>query len=289
MNSPTQSPMHSPIEIARNYVDIGIHKTNLSAFKMVLLGIFAGMFIGFAGIASTTATSTISNISVAKLVGAIVFPAGMAMVLIAGSELFTGNTLIIIAVLEKKVRVMRMLKNWFFVFVGNFIGAALVAIFVVAGNTPELFDGRLAESIVAAGAARCNLTIMESFIRGILCNILVCIAVWMAFASKDVSGKLITSFWPILVFVLCGFEHSVADVYFGVAALLTAEKFQIMAEGLNWSNFLFVNLIPVTLGNIVGGAGVVGFGYWLTYLHQTPYTHNSVEEEQEEMDIAEEY
>lgn len=281
--------MHSPLEIARNYIEVGIHKTNLSAFKMVILGFFAGMFIGFAGIASTTASSTIAVASVAKLVGAIVFPAGMAMVLIAGSELFTGNNLIIIAVLEKKVTVGKMLKNWFFVFVGNFLGAAFVAILVVYGHTPNLFGGDLAQAIVNAGKSRTDLTVMDSFVRGILCNTLVCIAVWMSFAAKQVSGKLLTSFWPVMLFVLCGFEHCVADMYFGVAALLTSAEYGIAAEGLTWFNFLIKSLVPVTLGNIVGGAGIVGFGYWMIYLHRTPYAHTTVESEQEEIDIAEEY
>lgn len=281
--------MHSPLEIARNYIEVGIHKTNLSAFKMVILGFFAGMFIGFAGIASTTASSTIAVASVAKLVGAIVFPAGMAMVLIAGSELFTGNNLIIIAVLEKKVTVGKMLKNWFFVFVGNFLGAAFVAILVVYGHTPNLFGGDLAQAIVNAGRSRTDLAVMDSFVRGILCNILVCIAVWMSFAAKQVSGKLLTSFWPVMLFVLCGFEHCVADMYFGVAALLTSAEYGIAAEGLTWFNFLIKSLLPVSLGNIVGGAGIVGFGYWMIYLHRTPYAHTTVESEQEEIDIAEEY
>lgn len=281
--------MHSPLEIARNYVEVGIHKTNLSAFKMIILGFFAGMFIGFAGIASTTASSTIAAASVAKLTGALVFPAGMAMVLIAGSELFTGNNLIIIAVLEKKVSVLKMLKNWLFVYLGNFAGAAFVAVMVVYGNTPNLFGGALAGAIVSAGAARTSLTVCEAFIRGILCNILVCIAVWMSFAAKKVSGKLMTSFWPVMVFVLCGFEHSIADMYFGTAALLTSARFGIAAEGLTWFNFIFKALLPITLGNIVGGAGIVGFGYWLIYLHQTPYANTTVESEQNEIDIAEEY
>lgn len=281
--------MHSPLEIARNYVEVGIHKTNLSAFKMIILGFFAGMFIGFAGIASTTASSTIAVASVAKLTGALVFPAGMAMVLIAGSELFTGNNLIIIAVLEKKVSVLKMLKNWLFVYIGNFLGAAFVAVMVVYGNTPNLFGGALAGAIVSAGAARTSLTVCEAFIRGILCNILVCIAVWMSFAAKKVSGKLMTSFWPVMVFVLCGFEHSIADMYFGTAALLTSARFGIEAEGLTWFNFIFKALLPITLGNIVGGAGIVGFGYWLIYLHQTPYANTTVESEQNEIDIAEEY
>lgn len=281
--------MHSPLEIARNYIEVGIHKVNLSIFKMILLGFFAGMFIGFAGIASTTASSTIASASVAKLVGAMVFPAGMAMVLIAGSELFTGNNLIIIAALEKKITIRKMLKNWLFVYIGNFLGASFVAVLVVYGHTPELFGGVLAQAIVTAGKSRTDLNFSESFIRGILCNILVCIAVWMSFAAKRVSGKLLTSFWPIMLFVLCGFEHSIADMYFGVAALLTSAEYGITAESLTWGNFFLRNLLPVTLGNIVGGAGIVGFGYWVIYLHQTPYARTTVTSEQEEIDIAEEY
>lgn len=210
------------------------------------------------------------------------------MVLIAGSELFTGNTLIIISVLEKKVSILKMLKSWLIVYLANFLGAAFVACLVVYGGTPGLFQGALAEAIVNAGTARTNLTFMEGFIRGILCNLLVCIAVWMAFSSKNVSGKVLISFWPIMLFVLCGFEHCVADMYFGVAALLTAEKYGIVAEGLTWDNFLFGSMVPITLGNIVGGM-IVGIGYWLSYLHRTPYSHTSVETEQKEIDIAEEY
>lgn len=281
--------MHSPLEIARNYVEVGIHKTNLSVFKMILLGFFAGMFIGFAGIASTTASSTITAASAAKLVGACVFPAGMAMVLVAGSELFTGNNLIIIAVLEGKVSVFKMLKNWLFVYMGNFLGASFVAILVVYGHTPDLFGGVLAQAVVNAGKTRTDLSVMEAFIRGILCNILVCTAVWMSFAAKRVSGKLLTSFWPVMLFVLCGFEHSVADMYFGVASLLASAEYGIAAEGLTWANFLFKSLLPITLGNIAGGAGIVGAGYWLIYLRHTPYAQTTVESEQEEIDIAEEY
>ena len=281
--------MHSPLEIARNYIEVSIHKTNLSAFKMVILGMFAGFFIGFAGIASTTAASTVGNPSLAKLVGAMVFPAGMAMVLIAGSELFTGNTLIILAVLERKISVMRMLKSWLFVFIGNFIGAAMVAVGVVLGHTPDLFGADLAASVVAAGASRCNLGFGEAVVRGILCNVLVCIAVWMSFAAKNVSGKLLTSFWPVMVFVLCGFEHSVADMYFGTAALLASLEYGITAEGLSVLNFFVNCIIPVTIGNIIGGAGIVGFGYWLGYIRHTPLSPVSKEQEQKEIDIAEEY
>lgn len=281
--------MHSPLEIARYYVEIGIAKVKLSSIKMLILGAFAGMFIGFAGIASTTSSATIENASIARLVSACVFPAGMAMVLIAGSELFTGNNLIMIAFLEKKIRLMDMLKNWFFVYIGNFIGASFVAVLVVYGHTPGLYDGKLAEKMVAAAQTRVVQTFPEAFIRGILCNILVCIAVWAAFAAKKVSGKLLMSFWPVMLFVLCGFEHSIADMYFGVAGLLTAQEYGIAAKGLTWGSFLFRNLLPVTLGNLVGGAGIVSCGYWAMYLKHTPGYVLDKKQEQEEIEKAEEY
>lgn len=281
--------MHSPLEIARNYVEIGIHKVRLSAFKMLVLGVFAGMFIGFAGIASSVGAATVENASIARLISATLFPAGMAMVLVAGSELFTGNNLIIIALLEKKIRLHEMLKNWFFVFVGNFIGAALVALLVVLGHVPDLYGGRLAESMVKNAQNRVSLSFGDAFVKGILCNILVCIAVWAAFAAKRVSGKLLMSFWPVMVFVLCGFEHSIADIYFCIAGILTAGEYGIAAQGLTFGSFLLKNLLPVALGNIVGGAGIVGVGYWAVYLRHTPGYPSPIESEQEEIDIAEEY
>lgn len=281
--------MHSPLEIARNYVEIGIHKVRLSAFKMLVLGVFAGMFIGFAGIASSVGAVTVENASIARLISATLFPAGMAMVLVAGSELFTGNNLIIIALLEKKIRLHEMLKNWFFVFVGNFIGAALVALLVVLGHVPDLYGGRLAESMVKNAQNRVSLSFGDAFVKGILCNILVCIAVWAAFAAKRVSGKLLMSFWPVMVFVLCGFEHSIADIYFCIAGILTAGEYGIAAQGLTFGSFLLKNQLPVALGNIVGGAGIVGVGYWAVYLRHTPGYPSPIESEQEEIDIAEEY
>ena len=280
--------MHSPLEIAKNFVEIGIHKVRLSAWKMLILGFFAGCFIGFAGIASTTASATIENPSVSRLISAIVFPAGMAMVLVAGSELFTGNNLIIISVLEKQASVAGMLKNWLFVYLGNFIGTGFVATLVVFGHTPDLFGGRLAEKMIIAAQARVTQTFSEALIRGILCNILVCIAVWAAFAAKKVSGKLLMSFWPVMIFVLCGFEHSIADMYFGVAGLLTSMEYGISATDLSLFTFLFRNLLPVTIGNIIGGS-IVGGGYWLIYLKHTPGFAMTIETEQEELDIAEEY
>ena len=278
--------MHSPLEIAKSYVEIGIHKTMLSAFKMLLLGFFAGAFISFAGIAATTATATMETASAGRLIAAIVFPAGMAMVLIAGSELFTGNNLIIISVLEKKVTILKMLKNWFFVYSGNFLGALFVSLMVTYGHVPDLFGGTLADAVINSGVIRTSMDFSDAVIKGVLCNILVCIAVWMAFASKDVSGKLLISFWPVMLFVLCGFEHCVADMYFCMAALFTSAEYGIQADTLTWTNFITHNLIPVTLGNLIGGVAV-GTGYWLAYLSNTPFVHS--DHEQEDIEIAEEY
>lgn len=281
--------MHSPLEVAKNFVEIGYHKVKLSAWKMIILGFFAGMFIGFAGIAATTAAVTVDNPSVGRLLSACVFPAGMAMVLVAGSELFTGNNLIIISVLQKQVTILQMLKNWFFVYIGNFLGAAFVAIMVVYSHLPALYEEHLAIKMVALANLRVEQTFSEAFIRGILCNILVCIAVWAAFAAKKVSGKLMMSFWPVMIFVLCGFEHCIADIYFCVAGIFTAHVYDLEASNLTWGSFFVDNLLPVTLGNIIGGSFIVGFGYWVVYLQHTPGSKMTIEDEQTEIDYAEEY
>ena len=147
----------------------------------------------------------------------------------------------------------------------------------------------LFRSMVAVALFRVNQSFGEAFARGVLCNILVCIAVWAAFAAKKVSGKLLMSFWPVMLFVLCGFEHSIADIYFGVSGLLTMDKYGISAPELTTAAFLLKNLLPVTLGNIVGGAGIVGCGYWAVYLRHTPGFAEPIEAEQEEIDGAEEY
>ncbi len=281
--------MHSPLEIAKNYIEIGLYKVKLPILKMFALGIFAGMFIAVAGIGATTAAATVANPALSRLLSAIIFPAGLAMVLIAGGELCTGNNLIIISVLEKKAKVRQMLTNWGVVYLGNLAGALLVAALVVYGHTPSLFEGRLAESMVSIAVSKVNLSFVDAFIRGVLCNVLVCLAVWMSFAAKKVEGKMMISYFPILIFVLCGFEHCVANMYYIGAGLMAAKEYGIMAEGLTWGSFFLKNLLPVSLGNIVGGAGIVGFGCWAIYLMRTPGTHITIEEEQDELEHAEEY
>lgn len=259
--------MNSPLVIAENYIEIGKNKTKLAVFKMLVLGFIAGAFIALAGVGATVAAATVKNPSIAKLIGACVFPAGLAMVIIAGSELFTGNCLLVIPLLNHDIKFSGLFKNWFFVYIGNLIGGISVALLCCYSHTFSLFNNAVAESVVSAAVGKVNLSFSDALIKGILCNFLVCIAVWMAFAAKDVNGKIIGLFFPIMLFVLCGYEHSVANMYYIPAGIFTAKEYGISAEGLNFLTFITKNLIPVTIGNIIGG-GSVGLIYWSVYLKE---------------------
>ena len=265
----------SPADVAQNYIQIGKSKANTPVLKAVILAVMAGLFIGISAIASTTVAVAVEPASLGKFLGAIIFPGGLTMVLIAGSELFTGNCLLIIPVLEKTIRLRRMLKSLVLVYIGNLIGSVLLAAAVVYSHQAALFDNGVAVSVIETAAAKCSITFGDALIRGILCNFLVCIAVWISFAAKDITGKIIGVFFPILIFVLCGFEHSVANMYYISAGLFakTVPAFAQAAAGIDTSmltvgNMLLRNLLPVTIGNIIGGAGCVGLPYWYIYLRR---------------------
>ncbi len=267
--------LFSPAEVAKNYMAVGKAKVNAPIPKTLLLAVLAGMFIAVGGIASTTAAVSVASPSLAKLVSAVVFPGGLTMVLLAGSELFTGNCLLTIPLLEREISWGGMLKNWLFVYLGNFLGSLLAAALVVLGHTPDLFGRGLAVSILSAAAGKCSLGFGDAFFRGVMCNFLVCIAVWISSAAKDVGGKLAGLFFPIMMFVVCGFEHSVANMYY-IGAGLFAKLVPAYAEAaaaagvdldaITVGKFLAGNLLPVTLGNILGGGVCVGCAYWFCYL-----------------------
>lgn len=265
--------MNSPKEIAHNYVEAGVGKTKLSIAKMIVLGIFAGIFIAFAAVGSTAASATIASPSVAKFVAACIFPSGLTMVLVAGSELFTGNSLLVVPLLEKRITAAGLLKNWLFVYIGNFIGSFLIAALATYGHVFSLFSNAMASSVINTAVAKVSMSFGDALIRGILCNFLVCIAVWISFAAKTVSGKVIGLFFPIMLFIVCGFEHSVANMYYIPAGILSAlNPAYLEASGadvgvLTWGAMIVRNLIPVTIGNVIGGAGV-GVGYWFVYLRE---------------------
>jgi formate/nitrite transporter len=266
--------MNSPKEIAKSYVAVGAGKASMPIAKIIVLAILGGMFIAVAGLGATTAPATIASASLGKFIGAIIFPAGLALVLIAGAELFTGSSLIIISVLEKEATVGGLLKNWVFVYLGNFIGGVIVAWIAVNGHTFSLFGNGLAASAIGIAVNKLGLSFGDAFLRGVLCNFLVCLGVWMALAAKDVVGKIIGLFFPVMIFVLCGFEHSVANMYYIPAGIFAVRNVTYAASVgsevnisiLTWGNMIVKNLIPVTLGNIVGGACLVGVPYWFAYL-----------------------
>ena len=261
--------MNSPAEVAKNYIGIGKGKATNGALKLLILGMLAGAFIGLAGVGATTAAVSVQAASVGKFLGACIFPVGLAMVLLAGSELFTGNNLIIIPVLTGDIKVTQMLRNWVLVYIGNLIGSIIVAFLVVYGHVGNLFggaEGGLAAAMINAANGKVTMSFGDAFLKGICCNFLVCIAVWISFAAKDVVGKFWGLFMPIMLFVLCGFEHCVANMYYIPAGLFCEALYGVDKEALTWGSFFVKNLIPVTLGNIVGGAGLVGLPYWFVYL-----------------------
>lgn len=244
-----------PAEIAHIYPETGKAKVSMSVPKTLLLGILAGMFIALAGVGAT-----FGNVYVNKVMGAAIFPAGLAMVIIAGSELFTGNCLLILPVLEKSITVSRMLRNWLLVYIGNLIGAVLISAMTVWGGT---FDS-IYDTVIATAVTKATLSFGVALLRGILCNVLVCLAVWMAMAAKDVAGKIVGLFFPVFLFVLCGFEHCVANMFYLPAGIFAAARYGIAVEGLSLGTMLLGNLLPVTIGNIIGGCGI-GCAYWLAY------------------------
>lgn len=263
--------MNSPAEIAKNYVPIGKGKANMKASKMLVLAFMAGVFIAIAGVGAATASSTLTG-SAGRLVNACVFPAGLTLVILAGSELFTGNCLIIISVLEKEATIVNMLRNWVIVYIGNFIGSIFVAWGVNACHQLNLYDFGLAGGTINTAVAKVSMSFGDAFLKGLFCNMLVCLAVWLGFSSKTAAGKIAGLFYPIMVFVVSGFEHSVANMYYVPAGLFAKGNADYLAaatadaSNLTWGAFFGKNLLPVTLGNIVGGAVFVGVVYWFVYL-----------------------
>lgn len=267
--------MNAPKEIAQATVGIGKGKATNSASKLFVLAFFAGMFIAFGATAANTVSTGVEPAAIAKLLSALVFPTGLAMVLVAGSELFTGNSLIIVGLLQKEVKLADMLKNWAVVWVGNLVGSIFVAWLVNIGGQLNLFNNGVAVTTMKVAASKCGLSLTAALCLGILCNIMVCIAVWMSFGAKTVSCKIVAIYLPIMAFVLSGFEHSVANMYYissGLFAkgnevyLQAATDAGVKLANLTWGNFFVKNLIPVTIGNVIGGSLVVGCLYWFAYL-----------------------
>jgi formate/nitrite transporter len=254
---------YSPREIAERVENVGVVKANLPLVPMAALGVLAGGFIGLGALFSTIVLSDgVLGFAVARVLAGLVFSLGLILVVIAGAELFTGNNLLVMACVARRISFGKLLANLTIVYVANFIGAAGLAAIVALSGHAQLADGAVGRTAVTIATAKVALPFGEAFFRGVLCNLLVCLAVWLAMAGRSVADKILAIIFPISAFVAAGFEHSVANMYFiplGIflhADIGTAD--------------LLRNLVPVTLGNLVGGAGMVGFVYHTIYRRGSP-------------------
>lgn len=272
----------TPSEITEVTIQTGIKKSKMTRINMIILGILAGVFIAFAAEGSNMASFNLlakaDTYGLGKVLAGAVFGTGLMLVLIAGGELFTGNTMIIAGVLDRKVSIKAMLKNWFYVYVGNFIGSIFIAYMMNEAGLFHSGDSMLGAVTIKIAAYKVGLTFTQAFFLGIMCNWLVCLAVWMAYGAKDMTGKIFAIFFPIWLFITSGFEHCVANMYYIPAGIMAKSNKELTDAAallgvtpeklnhLNWETFLTANLFPVTLGNIIGGGIFVGAVYWYVYI-----------------------
>ncbi|MBO7252156.1 MAG: formate/nitrite transporter family protein [Oscillospiraceae bacterium] len=276
MNQP--SNMLTPQQIVSANIRAAQGKIAFSALLTILLGIFAGMFIACGASASSVAMHAIPNVGIARLVAGCIFPIGLMMIVFVGGELFTGDCLMIMGCMDKRFSLWNMIRVLAVVFFSNFLGSVVIAGFVSASGQFDYTSGLLGAFTIKVALGKTTMSFGSAFVSGILCNFFVCIAVLMATAAKDIAGKVLAIFFPIMAFVVSGYEHCVANMYYIPAGIFAAnngtyvqtamETYGYTAaqlEQLSWSNFLMNNLVPVTLGNIVGGMVCVGLPLYLIH------------------------
>jgi formate/nitrite transporter len=252
---PTGVDAYRPAEIARRIEEAGVTKAGLSFTPLFTLSLMAGAFIAFGAAAFTAVINGAETVTgPLRFLGGVVFSMGLILVIVAGAELFTGNTMIVMAWADGRVKLKSLMRNWFVSFAGNALGACCIALLMAFTG---LLAGTMGETAIKIASAKLALGPVEAFTRGILCNALVCLAVWLTFAARDVIGKIGAIILPIAAFVLLGYEHSIANLYFLPAGWAAGLPVDVM-------DFLG-NIVPVTLGNIVGGGGGVALVYRLAY------------------------
>lgn len=250
---------YKPANIAVLVEGIGVTKAQLPIFQMFVLAVLAGAFIGFGAAAYTAVMNGVdATYGPARLLGGVVFSLGLILVIVGGAELFTGNALMVMAVIDRKITTRLLLRSWAVVYVGNFVGAAGLAIaFGLAG----LVEDQISVTAAKIAQAKAGLPPIEAFMRGVLCNAMVCLAIWLSFAARTAAGKILAILWPISSFVLLGLEHSVANMYFFPQGWWAMSGVDLGDASSN--------LLWVTLGNVVGGAGGVALAYRFAYLGKT--------------------
>lgn len=266
---------NTPAETIDGNIKAGVTKANLNIWKMIFMGVMAGGFIAFGGEASNVAAHAITNVGIARVVAGLVFPVGLMMIVLVGGELFTGNCLLIMDIMDKKVTVAQVIRNLVVVYFSNMLGAFIVTSLTFWSRQFNYSSGLLGAYTIKVAVGKCSLDFFPAFCSGILCNILVCIAILMAGTAKDIIGKLFAILFPILAFVTSGFEHCVANMFYIPAGILAAtnpdyvrmaeEAYGLTADqihsALSFSGYLS-NLGPVTLGNIIGGMVCVGIVFY---------------------------
>lgn len=251
---------YTPAKMAELVETIGVKKAALPTVPTLMLGLLAGAFIAFGAMFFTLVmTNNYMGLGPARFLGGVAFSLGLILVVVGGAELFTGNNLIVMAWADRKVSTKQLLRNWSLVYISNLIGAIGAAVLMFWSGSLSLGDGAVAETALSIAIAKINLDPLQAFVRGILCNALVCLAVWLCFAAHSVVSKILAIVFPISAFVALGFEHSVANMYFIPLGMLLSGGSIGVIEFLR-------NLLPVTLGNIVGGGLFVALVYWVVYL-----------------------
>jgi formate/nitrite transporter len=282
---------YSPPEMAQKVEAGGVTKARLDWSTTLALSVLAGAFIGLGAMfATVVGTDTGLGYGVTRLLVGLSFSLGLILVVVGGAELFTGNNLIVMAWAHRKVPTAALSRNWAIVFLGNFVGAVATAVGVYLTGIAAQDGHKVGASALLIANAKVNLTWLEAFMRGVYCNALVCLAVWLGYSARTSTDKILCVLFPITAFVAAGFEHSVANMYFIPIALLLRGDAQVMAAThrdaadfahLTWNNFLVDNLLPVTIGNIVGGALMVGLVYWFVYLRKETQALGSPAKEKE--------
>ncbi len=255
-------PVLSPTEITDNYIDASVKKASSSIWRLFVLGILAGVLIGIGAVASSTAAHALDDAGLVRLVSGVVFPIGLIMVVLLGAELFTGNALMVTAAISHKITWGGLFRNWVVVYIGNFVGAFCLAALMAFFGQLDIGGGDLAVYTAKVAANKASLPWANALVLGIFCNFLVCIAVYLGNTASETAGKILGIFVPIFGFVVAGFEHCVANMYYipaGIFANMNPDYATMIADAginttaLNFGAFFVNNLIPVTIGNIIGG------------------------------------
>ncbi|PKN85364.1 MAG: formate transporter FocA [Chloroflexi bacterium HGW-Chloroflexi-8] len=265
--------------MAQKAEELGVRKANLPFFKVLMLAILAGAFIALGAAFSTTtlAGSAALPYGVARLLAGLAFSLGLILVVVGGAELFTGNSLIVMAWASGKIKTLALLRNWLIVYFGNFVGSIGTAVLIFLARQYMNGNGSVGEIALKTAVSKVQLGFIQAIVLGILCNTLVCLAVWLTYSARQTADKILAIIFPITAFVAIGSEHSVANMYFIPLGLMIKQldpafvgglEGQITLASLTWTSFLVNNLLPVTLGNIIGGSLMVGIFYWLIYLRK---------------------